>query len=120
VTVYVEVAREDERCQQGLMYRRELAEDRGMVFLFRRQHHLQFWMHNTLLRLDMLFIRQDRTVLGIVKNATPQTDTIREVPGDSRYVLEVRGGFADRHGIAADDVAEFVDIPNPDGEPNCE
>ncbi|MBI5513239.1 MAG: DUF192 domain-containing protein [Deltaproteobacteria bacterium] len=120
VTVSVEVARENATCTQGLMYRRELAEDRGMVFLFREQHHLQFWMHNTLVRLDMVFIRQDRTVLGIVKNATPRTDDIREVPGDSRYVLEVRGGFADRHGISPDDVVEFVDIPDPDRPPNCD
>lgn len=111
VTVGVEVARTDAQRMRGLMYRRDMPEDRGMIFMFREPSHQVFWMHNTLLPLDMIFIRPDRTILGVVRNATPETDDQRQVPGDSQYVLEVNGGWCARHGVADGDRVEFVDVP---------
>ncbi len=110
VTVNLEVARTPAVRTRGLMFRRELAEDAGMLFVFPAPEHQTFWMHNTLIPLDMIFIRADRTILGIVKNATPETDDPREVPGESMYVLEVNGGWCDRHGVAAGQRVELTGV----------
>jgi hypothetical protein len=111
VTVTTEVARTEEERNRGLMYRRELAPMAGMLFVFRQSEPLTFWMRNTFLPLDMIFIKSDRRVLGVVENATPMTDDPRRVEGDSQYVLEVNAGFAARHGIRAGTVIDFVNIP---------
>lgn len=99
VSVTVEVVETNEARQRGLMYRKHLAPDAGMLFIFEGEEHHTFWMHNTLIPLDMIFIKADWTVLGVVENATPLTDTLRSVPGDSQYVLEVNAGFSRRHGL---------------------
>lgn len=113
VTVDVEIADSDAERQQGLMYRKQLANDDGMLFLFERPQHLTFWMRNTYLPLDMIFIEQSKTVLGVVENAEPLTDTTREVPGVSQYVLEVNAGFSREHGITAGTMVRFVDVNDP-------
>lgn len=112
VTVHVEVAADDETRQRGLMFRRHMADDAGMIFLFDEPEHQSFWMHNTYLPLDMIFIREDMSVLGVVENATPQTDDAREVPGESKYVLEVNAGFARRHGIGPGTQVRFDNVAN--------
>jgi uncharacterized protein len=101
IAVTVEVVDTPESRQRGLMYRKQLAPDAGMLFIFERAEHHAFWMHNTLIPLDMIFITPDWTILGVVENATPLTDDSRSVPGDSQYVLEVNGGFARSHGLQA-------------------
>lgn len=101
VTVEVEVVDTPEERQRGLMYRKHLAPMAGMLFIFERAEPHSFWMHNTLLPLDLIFITAEWTVLGIVENATPLTDTPRSVPGASQYVLEVNAGFSRRHGLRA-------------------
>jgi uncharacterized membrane protein (UPF0127 family) len=101
VTVDVEVVDTPDARQRGLMYRKQLAPDAGMLFLFERPEQHTFWMHNTLVPLDMIFITADWSVLGIVENATPLTDSPRSVHGESQYVLEVNAGFSRRHGLAA-------------------
>jgi uncharacterized membrane protein (UPF0127 family) len=101
VTVEVEVVQTPEQRQRGLMYRKQLDPERGMLFLFEQPQQLTFWMHNTLIPLDMIFITSDWTVLGVVENATPLTDAPRSVPGPGQFVLEVNAGFARRHGLYA-------------------
>ncbi|HEY2732693.1 MAG TPA: DUF192 domain-containing protein [Polyangiales bacterium] len=108
VTVAVEVAQTSAERQQGLMYRKDLDPNAGMLFLFERPQQLTFWMHNTLLPLDMLFITSDWHVLGVVENATPLTDSSRSVPGMSQYVLEVNAGFARRHALGAGTSVRYV------------
>ena len=110
VRVRVEVAQTPAERQRGLMFRKQLDPDAGMLFIFDRPQHNVFWMHNTYLPLDLMFITADWSVLGIVENATPQTDSPREVPGLSQYVLEVNAGFSRQHGIAAGTKVRF--IPN--------
>lgn len=111
VAVRVEVQRNEAERERGLMFRRELDEMAGMIFVFPQPAHQTFWMRNTYLPLDMIFIGADRRVLGVVRNATPMTDDGREVEGDSLYVLEVRAGFADRHHIDAGTQVELVNVP---------
>jgi uncharacterized membrane protein (UPF0127 family) len=110
VTVDVEVARTSAETQRGLMFRRQMDPNAGMIFLFSRTRHLTFWMHNTYIPLDMIFITSDMRVLGVVENATPETDDPREVPGEGQFVLEVNAGFAREHGIAAGTVVRFEGI----------
>jgi uncharacterized membrane protein (UPF0127 family) len=67
-------------------------------------------MRNTLIPLDMLFISGDHRVAGVVENAEPQTDTLRQVDRPSQFVLEVNAGFAVAHGITIGTPVEFRDI----------
>ncbi|HET8936434.1 MAG TPA: DUF192 domain-containing protein [Polyangiales bacterium] len=108
VSVTVEVVETDTARQRGLMYRKHLAPDAGMLFIFEREEPHNFWMHNTLIPLDMLFIKADWTVLGIVENATPLTDSLRGVPGASQYVLEVNAGFSRSHGLQAGSSVRYI------------
>ena len=96
----VEVARTPEERQKGLMFRRELPAHGGKIFLFDEDEVQSFWMQNTYIPLDMVFINSAMTVVGVVENAEPLTTTPRRVEEPSRYVLEVNGGFARRSGIA--------------------
>jgi uncharacterized membrane protein (UPF0127 family) len=111
VTVRVEIARTPAQTQRGLMFRRTLAADAGMLFLFPRPQQLSFWMRNTYLPLDMIFIEPDLTVLGVVENTVPLTDDSCRVPGLSQYVLEVNAGFARTHAINTGTPVRFVDVP---------
>jgi len=108
LVVSVEVVETPEARQRGLMFRKQLGPDAGMLFIFERPEQQSFWMHNTLIPLDMIFITADWTILGIVENATPLTDSPRSVPGDSQYVLEVNAGFARRHGLQAGTSLRYV------------
>jgi uncharacterized membrane protein (UPF0127 family) len=109
VRVRVEVVQTPEARAKGLMYRRHLDEDAGMLFLFEEAQPLTFWMRNTYIPLDMIFISSDWKIVGIVEKATPLTDTPRSVFGLSQYVLEVNAGFSFRHGLSAGNEVRFVD-----------
>ncbi len=108
VKLTVEIAAKDSERQKGLMFRKQLADDEGMIFLFPTERYNSFWMHNTLIPLDMFFIDSDWNVVGVVENATPQTDDPRRVDRMSRYVLEVKAGFAARHGLGAGAQVKFM------------
>ena len=110
VHVRVELARTSQEHSQGLMFRESLDADAGMLFLYQDEGIRVFWMRNTLIPLDMIFISADLTVAGVVENAEPQTDTQRQVGKPAQYVLEVNGGFAAAHGITADTPVEFRNI----------
>lgn len=97
--VEVELARTPAQREKGLMFRKKLNPYQGMLFLFDTQEVQSFWMKNTYIPLDMIFIDEAMTVVGVVENAAPLTLTSRRVEAPSRYVLEVRGGFAATHGI---------------------
>lgn len=109
--VEVEVAKSDLEREKGLMFRRELARDHGMIFLFAETTEHGFWMHNTLLSLDMIFVGEDRAVVGVVERAAPQTDTLRTVKKPSRYVIEVAAGEAAAHAVGPGTRAVFIDVP---------
>lgn len=96
--------------QKGLMFRESLPEMTGMLFVFPNESQRSFWMKNTLIPLDMIFIRSDKTVLGIVENAEPQTESSRSVPGASQYVLELIGGSAQRYRLEAGQSVKFATV----------
>src|SRR6202167_4897600 len=90
-TVAIEVANTNEQRERGLMFRKHLDDDAGMIFVFPDSQPRNFWMHNTDIPLDMIFADSSFRVIGIAANATPETDTLRGVAGNSEYVLEVNG-----------------------------
>lgn len=110
--VAVELARTSRQIQLGLMYRTHLPPDAGMLFMFGRPKVQQFWMKNTLIPLDMIFVSSDMVVAGVVENAQPKTMTGRTLPGVvSQFVVEVNAGWAKAHGIEAGVPVEFVRVP---------
>jgi hypothetical protein len=107
LTFQVEVADTPAKRELGLQYRRELDPDRGMIFLFPRESQHSFWMKNTPIPLDMIFISSDQKIVGIVEQAVPFSTDSRSVPAGSRFVLEINGGLAGRHGIKVGDSISF-------------
>jgi len=99
----VEVMRTPEEKAKGLMYRRELAEGRGMLFDFSPEQPVSMWMKNTYLSLDMIFIRADGRIARIAENTTPESEAIIPAGVPVRGVLEVIAGTAKKYGIAPGD-----------------
>jgi len=108
--VQVEVARTDAQRARGLMFRQDLPRDHGMLFLFDETSDHTFWMRNTLIPLDMIFLGDDRVVAGVVANAAPRTETPRTVGKPSRYIVEVSGGEAAAHAIGPGTRAVFLGV----------
>jgi uncharacterized protein len=108
--VTVEVVATEPKIERGLMYREHLPSDAGMLFLMGRDYDWKFYMRNTLIPLDMIFISSDQTIAGIVANATPRTEDLRYVSKPSRYVLEVNGGWAGAHGVVAGAKVRFENV----------
>ena len=99
----VELATNDEERARGLMFRKELPEGRGMLFDFGQEQPVAFWMRNTYISLDMIFIRGDGRVLRVAENAEPLSDRLIPSGGAVRAVLEVIAGTAHKYGIKPGD-----------------
>ena len=99
----VEVVDTAESRAKGLMFRTEMAPDHGMLFDFRREEPVWFWMKNTYLPLDMIFVRADGTILSIAENTTPLSEAMVPSNGPVRFVLELNAGSAARLGVRAGD-----------------
>ncbi|WP_342380934.1 DUF192 domain-containing protein [Myxococcus stipitatus] len=108
--VEVEVAATPDARTRGLMWRTELADGKGMLFLFPSQEMQGFWMRNTLIPLDMFFITSDLHVAGIVSRAVPKTLESRSVGVPSQYVLEVPGGWAEKVSVRKGSPVEFEGV----------
>ena len=99
----VELATNDEERERGLMYRKELPQGHGMLFDFGHDQPVAFWMHNTYISLDMMFIRSDGRIMRIEESAEPLSDRLIPAGAPVRAVLEVIGGTARQLGIKAGD-----------------
>ena len=100
---HVELAETPEQRSRGLMFRRTLAPDAGMLFLFPERERPTMWMANTWLPLDMLFVAADGRIVDIFANAVPHSRLTISSPRPARMVLELGGGTARRLGIAPGD-----------------
>jgi uncharacterized membrane protein (UPF0127 family) len=107
----VELAIEPEQREQGLMYRRQMAEDHGMLFDFGETRRVMMWMRNTYLPLDMLFIAADGTVRTIHENAIPLSEAIIDSEEPVAFVLELNAGTVKRLGIKPGDRITGARIP---------
>jgi uncharacterized membrane protein (UPF0127 family) len=99
----VELADNEAAREKGLMFRKELPEGRGMLFDFQSEQEVSFWMKNTYIPLDMIFIRADGRILRIAENTQPLSTQVIPSNGPVRAVLEVIGGTARKLGIAPGD-----------------
>ena len=99
----VEMATTEQEKTTGLMYRKELAEGKGMLFDFTPEQEVSMWMKNTYVSLDMIFIRADGTILRIAENTEPLSTQIIPSRGLAKGVLEVIAGTAQKYGIAPGD-----------------
>ncbi len=99
----VELADSDVERETGLMFRTELARDAGMLFVYPQDQFIGLWMRNTLIPLDMVFIRADGTVSSVAKGAVPHDETPIVSKEPLRAVLELAAGEADRIGVKPGD-----------------
>jgi hypothetical protein len=109
----VEIADTDEARAQGLMFRTALAADAGMLFDFKREQETGFWMKNTYVSLDMIFVKADGRIHRIAEATTPLSEALVPSNGPVRFVLEVVAGTARRLGLKAGDRIEhrLVRVP---------
>jgi len=95
----VEIADTPATEQRGLMYRTKLGENKGMIFVWPSESRRTFWMHNTCIPLDMLFLAKDGTIVGLLEQVPTLNDRARSVRCPAAYVLEVNAGWTRKHGI---------------------
>ncbi len=103
VDIDIEIADTDYDRMLGLMYRKEMEMNQGMLFIFPVTEMQSFWMRNTFLSLDMYFISEDYTINTIHRNTKTLSDQSYPSQKPSKYVLEVLAGFSEKHGIKVGD-----------------
>ena len=106
----IEIAETPQQQQRGLMFRQELAPDAGMLFDYGTEQKVAFWMQNTFIPLDMVFIGADGTVKHIHENAKPMDPTSIPSKFPVRFVLEIPGGRAAEIGLKAGDKVDHVRV----------
>jgi len=115
VTVDLELATTPEAMQRGLMYRTALADGAGMLFVFGADQDHSFWMKNTYISLDLIFIARTGPTSGRIAGIHPNAKTLSEagisVGKPSRWVLEVPAGWCAKNGVAAGDAVELAHVP---------
>lgn len=108
VKIDIEIADDDYSRQLGLMNRKDMEENQGMIFIFNEERMQSFWMLNTLFSLDMIFINKNNQIVTIRKNTTPLSQQSYPSTKPALFVLEVVGGFSDNHNIKEGDVVHWI------------
>ena len=108
VTFHVEVARSDEEWRKGLMFREKLGAHEGMLFYGKLERPQIFWMKNTLVSLDIVFISKNKKIVSIAKHTEPFSETPIPSAGPAQYVLEILAGQADAAKLKPGDKVEFL------------
>ncbi len=98
-SIEIEIAEDEAARQTGLMNRRQMTLDQGMLFLFSDEAPRQFWMANTPIPLDIMFVGADSQIVNIARRTRPLSRENVVSTGPAQYVVEVRGGFSDRFGL---------------------
>lgn len=104
----LEIADNDYERALGLMNRKDMNENQGMLFIFPRQDYQSFWMRNTLISLDMIFVNDQKRIITIHKNTKILSETSYPSSQPSMYVVEVIAGFTDRHDIQVGDKIDWM------------
>ncbi|CUX21273.1 DUF192 domain-containing protein [Agrobacterium genomosp. 13] len=107
-----ELALNNAQREQGLMFRKSMPLENGMLFDFGQERDVAMWMRNTLIPLDMLFIARDGRITHIHENAVPHSEAIISSRGAIKFVLELNGGTARRYGIKPGDMVRSAQIGN--------
>ena len=106
-TIDIEIADNDYERMLGLMHRKSMSDTRGMLFKFDREEPQSFWMKDTHISLDIIYVGQNKQIVSIQKNAVPFSEKSLPSEGPAQYVVEVIGGFCDQYGIKAGDTVVF-------------
>ncbi|EAS20170.1 conserved hypothetical protein [Flavobacteria bacterium BBFL7] len=103
-TLEVEIADTDYDIQTGLMYRTSMNNDQAMLFVFKEEQELSFYMKNTQIALDIIYLKADGTIVSFVENAKPMDETLLPSAGPAQYALEIKAGLAEKWGLDVGDV----------------
>lgn len=103
----VEIAENEAEHAKGLMYRSYMPDSVGMLFIFQNVQPQSFWMKNTHIPLDIIYVGPDKKIVSIQKNAKPFSEDNLPSYGDVQYVVEVNGGYTDQYGIKVGDSIQF-------------
>jgi len=103
LTVKIELAESDSEMMQGLMYRKAMAPDEGMLFVYAQMQEMYFWMKNTYIPLDLIYIDEDGVIVDLQENTTPFSEKSIVSNVLSRYVLEVNAGFCEKNYVIVGD-----------------
>lgn len=103
----IEIADDSYQTETGLMYRKSMANNRGMLFIFPNLDYRSFYMKNTEFGLDIIYLDQDQKIVSIQKNAEPQNETSLPSEAPAKYVLEVNAGLSDQWGLEKGDVMTY-------------
>jgi len=108
IKIDIEIADNDYERQLGLMNRQSMEEMQGMLFIFPDERFQSFWMVNTLISLDIIFINSNKKIVTIHKNTTPLSEQSYPSSAPAQYVLEVNAGFCDRHTVKLGDKVFWI------------
>jgi uncharacterized protein len=97
--ISIEVAANSDERQQGLMWRKSMGDDQGMLFIFEYAEPQSFWMRNTYIPLDIIYVSDKLEVVSIQKNCAILNDKPLPSKGAAQYVIEINGGLSDKKGI---------------------
>ncbi|MCU0340950.1 MAG: DUF192 domain-containing protein [Spirosomaceae bacterium] len=103
----VEIAENDADRQKGMMFRPYMADSVGMLFVFERAEPQGFWMKNTMISLDIIYVDENKKIVSIQKNAKPYSEENLPSFANAQYVVEVIGGYCDKNGIKVGDSVAF-------------
>jgi uncharacterized membrane protein (UPF0127 family) len=103
----IEIAEKSLERQQGLMYRKSMPDSVGMLFIFEREELQSFWMKDTYISLDILYVSEDNEIMTIYRNTKPRSEESLFSYKNSKYVVEVIGGFCDNFKIKEGDFIRF-------------
>ncbi|MPR33879.1 DUF192 domain-containing protein [Salmonirosea aquatica] len=103
----VEIAENEAERNKGLMYRPYMPDSVGMLFIFQESAPLEFWMKNTQIPLDIIYVDSNKKIVSIQKNARPFSEENLPSYADAQYVVEVNAGYTDLHGIKVGDSIQF-------------
>lgn len=103
----IEVADNDDERMQGLMYRKSMDDSKGMLFIFQKEEPQGFWMKNTVIPLDIMYVNSKKEIVKIFRYTTPFSEKDLPSGAPATYVVEVNGGFSDKYGVKEGDMISF-------------
>ena len=104
----IEVAQTPEDEQQGLMFRRSMVDSVGMLFIFNTEEQQSFWMKNTYISLDIIYVNANKRIVSIAENCKTLSEESIPSEGPAKYVVEVNAGYAAKVGLKKDDKIDFT------------
>jgi uncharacterized protein len=110
VKIDIQIANSDFDRELGLMFRKQMDENKGMLFIFPVEERQSFWMRNTFIPLDMIFVNSSKKIVTIHRNTQTLSDQSYPSTAPAQFVLEVNGGYCSRHNINEGDKINFIEL----------